>query len=235
MQPLLMLKGKSHVNNGSYQSHWPIGQVGHCQLQQPVAHNGIITLVRNPAKAAALGVTALAGRLCTARGLGHPAGRNRYFGAAFFQRGWPARAAQHANAIQAEKNKSVRHIIYTRLLHADTSPSSLAQEHRVTRTNLKAIGIPCSISHNGWCTENYLDSLVGALGHGALISGVGQGRIASGTRADFAQTIAVVAIGTGHANTADEVSAQSGEKWSTPTCLKPSMQRHWLVCVCQKV
>lgn len=50
------------------------------------------------------------------------------------------RIAQHRNVIAAAKNAGVKRIVYTSLLHADTSPLSLADEHRTTEAALKESG-----------------------------------------------------------------------------------------------
>ena len=77
------------------------------------------------------------------------------------------RTAQHRNVIEAAKKAGVKRIVYTSLLHADTSPLDLATEHRQTEAELKASGIPFTILRNGWYTENYTGLIGGALGRGA--------------------------------------------------------------------
>src|SRR6476620_5349647 len=108
------------------------------------------------------------------------------------------RAAQHHNIIEAAKKAGVERIVYTSLLHADTSPLDLAAEHRETELELEASGIPFTILRNGWYTENYTASIAGALAGGAFIGGAGEGRIASATRDDFADAAVAVLSGTGH-------------------------------------
>jgi uncharacterized protein YbjT (DUF2867 family) len=56
----------------------------------------------------------------------------------------------------------VGRIVYTSLLHADTSPLSLADEHDRTEVELRASGVPYTILRNGWYTENYTASIAGA-------------------------------------------------------------------------
>jgi NAD(P)H dehydrogenase (quinone) len=63
------------------------------------------------------------------------------------------RAAQHHNVIEAAKRTGVKRIVYTSLLHADTSPLNLADEHRATEAELRVSGIPFTILRNGWYTE----------------------------------------------------------------------------------
>jgi NAD(P)H dehydrogenase (quinone) len=108
------------------------------------------------------------------------------------------RAVQHRNVIDAAKGAGVKRIVYTSVLHADTTPLSLADEHRTTEAALKASGIPYTILRNGWYTENYTASVGGAVAGGALIGSAGDGRISSATRADYAEAAVAVLTGDGH-------------------------------------
>lgn len=107
--------------------------------------------------------------------------------------------AQHKNAIDAARRAGVKRILYTSLLHADTSPLSLATEHLATEAALKASGLEFIILRNGWYTENHTASISPALTNGAFIGSAGQGRISAATRADYAA--AAVAALTGRAQT----------------------------------
>lgn len=102
------------------------------------------------------------------------------------------RAKQHANVISAAKTAGVKWIVYTSILHADTSSLSLAPEHLETENMLKASGIAYTILRNGWYTENYTGSIKGAVNAGAFIGSAGNGKIASAAREDFAEAAAVV-------------------------------------------
>lgn len=97
------------------------------------------------------------------------------------------RTAQHRNAIEAARQAGVRLLAYTSLLHADTSPLGLAEEHRQTEAALKASGVPHALLRNGWYSENYAASIPAALAHGALLGSADGGRIASAARADYAE------------------------------------------------
>lgn len=108
------------------------------------------------------------------------------------------RAAQHRNVIEAAKKNNVKWIVYTSLLHADTSTLSLAEEHLVTEKALEDSGIPYTLLRNGWYTENYTGSIPGALAGGALIGSAGNGKIASATRADYADAAVTVLTGEGY-------------------------------------
>ncbi|MEJ5143661.1 SDR family oxidoreductase [Gluconobacter albidus] len=108
------------------------------------------------------------------------------------------RVTQHRNVITAAKAAGVRTILYTSVLHADTSVLSLADEHRVTEADLRLSGLSFTILRNGWYTENYTGSVGVALKGGAYIGSAGDGRISSAARADYAEALAVVATGSGH-------------------------------------
>jgi NAD(P)H dehydrogenase (quinone) len=97
-----------------------------------------------------------------------------------------SRTAQHRNVIDAAKRAGVKLLAYTSVLHADTSPLSLAEEHRQTEALVKASGLPFVILRNGWYTENYTVSIPAAVANGAFIGSAGSGRIAWAARADYA-------------------------------------------------
>lgn len=108
------------------------------------------------------------------------------------------RAVQHTNIINAAKKSGVKWIVYTSLLHANTSPLSLAEEHLATEKAIKESGIAFTILRNGWYTENYTNSIGGALAGGAFIGSAGSGKISSATREDFAEAAVAVLSGSGH-------------------------------------
>lgn len=100
------------------------------------------------------------------------------------------RVAQHGHVIDAAVRAGVRLVGYTSLLHADRSPLGLAKEHLATEALLKASGLPTVLLRNGWYTENYAGSIPAALAHGAVLGSAGEGRIASASRADYAEAAA---------------------------------------------
>ncbi len=102
------------------------------------------------------------------------------------------RVAQHAAVIAAAQQAKVKLLAYTSLLHADRSPLGLADEHRQTEALLQESGLPFVLLRNGWYTENYLASIPAAMAHGVLLGSAGEGRIASATRADYAEAAATV-------------------------------------------
>lgn len=102
------------------------------------------------------------------------------------------RFAQHKNVIDAAKQAGVELIAYTSLLHADTSPLALAEEHIETEAYLKQADLPHVLLRNGWYSENYLASIAPALANGAFIGCAEQGKISSSAREDYAEAAAVV-------------------------------------------
>jgi len=176
------------------------GQLGRLvvnNLKAKMAAVDIIAIVRSPAKAADLGVTAREADYTRPATLDQSlASIDTLLLISSSEVG--QRAAQHHNVIEAAKRAGVKRIVYTSLLHADTSPLSLADEHRATEAELKASGIPFTILRNGWYTENYTGSIPGAFAGGAIIGSAGAGKISSAPRADYAEAAVAVLTSGGH-------------------------------------
>lgn len=102
------------------------------------------------------------------------------------------RAPQHQAVIDAAAAAGVGLIAYTSILHADSSPLALAEEHRATEAALAASGLDHVLLRNGWYSENYAGSVPTAAEHGAVIGAAGEGRIAAAARADYAAAAAAV-------------------------------------------
>lgn len=85
-------------------------------------------------------------------------------------------------------------IAYTNVLHADGSLLGLNEMHHQTEALLKGSGVAHVLLRNGWYTENYIGSIPPTLEHGAFLGSVGGGRIASTTRADYAEAAATVLV-----------------------------------------
>ena len=174
-----------------------LGQLVVEQLKQKTAAENIVALVRTPEKAAKLGVEARTFDYEKPEGLpGSLKDIDRLLLISSSEIG--KREQQHKNVINAAKKASVSWIVYTSLLHADTSSLSLAGEHLATEAALKNSGIEHTILRNGWYTENYTGSIVGALGAGAFVGSAGDGKISSATRADFAEAAAIVLTDESH-------------------------------------
>lgn len=122
------------------------------------------------------------------------------------------RAVQHHNVIEAAKKTGVKWLVYTSMLHADTSSIGLAGEHLTTEKYIMDSGIPFTILRNGWYTENYTDSIPGAIAGGAFIGSAGEGRISSASRADFADAAVAVLTTKGHEGKIYELAGD--ESWT---------------------
>jgi NAD(P)H dehydrogenase (quinone) len=132
------------------------------------------------------------------------------------------RIRQHTNVIEAAKESGVKWIVYTSLLHADTSSINLAKEHLATEEVLKASTIKYTILRNGWYTENYVGSAAGSLAGGALIGSAGNGKISSAARVDFAVAAAVVLTDESHQGKTYELA---GDEFYTLTDLAAEFSR----------
>ena len=102
------------------------------------------------------------------------------------------RAAQHQNVIDAAQATGVELLAYTSILHADTSPLALAEEHVATEAALKASSVPHVVLRNGWYSENYTMSAGMAVEHGAVLGSAGEGKYSTAARADYADAAATV-------------------------------------------
>ncbi|HCT6782746.1 TPA: SDR family oxidoreductase [Proteus mirabilis] len=122
------------------------------------------------------------------------------------------RTIQHRNVIEAAKSADVQFIAYTSILHADRSPLSLHVEHVETEKMLADSGISYTLLRNGWYTENYLASVPAAIEHGVFLGAVGDGKIASATRADYALAAARVISEEGHIGKVYELAGD--EAWT---------------------
>lgn len=120
------------------------------------------------------------------------------------------RVAQHRNAIDAAARAQVSLLAYTSVLHADRSTLGLAGEHRETEAAVRASGVPYTFLRNGWYVENHTVSLGGAVAHGALAGGAGEGRISAAARADYAEAAAVVLAKAGPVEQVYELAGDTG-------------------------
>lgn len=170
------------------------GQLGKLiveQLKTKVGKDKIIALVRNVEKAEELGVESRFFDYNDAGSL--PAqlmGVDRLLLISANEIG--QRVRQHCNVIEAAKKAGVEWIVYTSLLHADTTSINLAGEHLETEEAIKSSGLDYTILRNGWYTENYSNSIGGALAGGAFIGSAGAGKISLAPRVDYAQAAATV-------------------------------------------
>ncbi|GAB3576894.1 SDR family oxidoreductase [Amycolatopsis endophytica] len=117
-----------------------------------------------------------------------------------------SRVPQHQAVVEAAQKAGVHHLVYTSAPHADDTPLVLAPEHKATEEIIRASGVPFTILRNNWYTENYAPAAHQAIAAGELIGSAGSGRVASATRADFAAGAVAVLTGTGHEGKVYELS-----------------------------
>ncbi|MGV3540472.1 MAG: SDR family oxidoreductase [Rufibacter sp.] len=174
-----------------------LGRIVVTKLKEKVAPENLVALVRSPEKASDLGIEARKADYSQPDSLETAlVGVDTLLLISSSEVG--QRATQHQNAINAAKKAGVKWIVYTSILHADTSEISLADEHRATEAALQASGIPFTLLRNGWYTENYTGSIGGALAGGAVIGSAGEGKISAATREDFAEAAVAVLTSEGH-------------------------------------
>ncbi|PRY06404.1 NAD(P)H dehydrogenase (quinone) [Pontibacter ummariensis] len=176
------------------------GQLGRLvvsKLKEKESADNIVALARSPQKAADLGVEAREADYDKPETLERAlegVDRLLLISASEVEK----RTGQHKNVIEAAKKAGVKQITYTSILHADTSPIDLAESHRATEAAIKDAGIPYTLLRNSWYTENYTNSIPGALAGGAFIGSAGDGKLSTATRADYAEAAAAVLTGEGH-------------------------------------
>ncbi len=121
------------------------------------------------------------------------------------------RIEQHRHVLEAAKNAGVSLIVYTSLLHADTSPlQPIAEEHQQTEAMIKGSGLDYVILRNGWYTENYEMRVRSAVVTGELVGACGKGRISSAARRDYAEAAAIVLTTEGHEGKTYELAGDEG-------------------------
>ncbi|MBA8061871.1 SDR family oxidoreductase [Citrobacter freundii] len=191
------------------------GQLGQHVIEnllKTVPASQIVAIVRNPAKAATLSLQGITVRQADytdeAAFTTALQGIDKLLLISSSEVG--QRTPQHRNVINAAKSARVKFIAYTSLLHADTSPLGLADEHVATEKMLAESGLDYALLRNGWYSENYLASAPAALEHGVFIGAAGEGKIAAATRADYAAAAARVISEEGHAGKIYELAGDEG-------------------------
>ena len=109
-----------------------------------------------------------------------------------------ARLVGHRNVIDAAQAAGVERLVYTSAPHASSFDYALGADHRATEAAIAASGIPSVVVRNNWYTENYEGDLARAAETGVVASSVGDARIASASRADYAAGAVAVLVQDGH-------------------------------------
>ncbi|MBQ2259936.1 MAG: SDR family oxidoreductase [Loktanella sp.] len=158
----------------------------------------IIALARDPGKAADLGVAARAFDYTAPETMAE-ALQGVTVLALISSNDFNDRVGQHRNVINAAKAAGVGRIVYTSIMQADSSPMLIAADHKATEAAIHEAGLTATILRNGWYSENWTGNLAGAISAGAMIGAAGDATFTPATRADYAEALAVVAAGDGHA------------------------------------
>lgn len=86
----------------------------------------------------------------------------------------------------------------------------MAVEHKVTEALIKESGVPAVILRNGWYTENYTQSIDGALHFGSVNGAAQDGRFHTAVRKDYAEAAAVVLTTENPAGKVYELAGDAG-------------------------
>lgn len=119
------------------------------------------------------------------------------------------RAAQHQNVIEAAERAGVARLVYTSAPHADDTTLILAPDHAATEKAIAASGLTATILRNNWYHENYAGSFAQAAATGAFAASIGEGRVASAARSDYAEAIAAVLTSDGHEGAVYELAGET--------------------------
>ncbi|MET4053563.1 NAD(P)H dehydrogenase (quinone) [Frigoribacterium sp. PvP054] len=123
------------------------------------------------------------------------------------------RVAQHTAVIDAAEAAGAARVVYTSAPKATTSALVLAPEHKATEEHLAASGVPATVLRNGWYTENYAGEVASARESGVVSASVGDGRVASASRRDYAEAAAVAALDDSTAGRTFELSGDHAWNW----------------------
>ncbi|MCJ1707935.1 SDR family oxidoreductase [Microbacterium sp. VKM Ac-2923] len=116
----------------------------------------------------------------------------------------PDRVTGHRNVIDAAAAAGVGRLVYTSSPRNDEIDYALGADHRATEQAIAASGLDATVLRNNWYTENYLDAVARAGETGEIVAAVGDARVASASRRDYAEAAAVALI-------TDELAGQTVE------------------------
>lgn len=105
------------------------------------------------------------------------------------------RVAGHRNVIAAAREAGVERLVYTSAPRVDELDYALGADHLATERAIAEAGLDATILRNNWYTENYLDAVSRAVETGAIVAAVGDARVASASRRDYAEAAAVALTG----------------------------------------
>lgn len=101
-----------------------------------------------------------------------------------------SRLEQHITAVRAAEKAGVKHVVYTSLAHADTSPVLFAPEHTGTEQALAESSMGWTILRNNVYSEFQISSITLAYQLGGIFKAAGDGKTAYVSREDCARAAA---------------------------------------------
>jgi len=107
------------------------------------------------------------------------------------------RVAGHRNVVEAARAAGVERLVYTSAPRVDEIDYALGADHKATEEAIAASGLDATILRNNWYTENYLDAVSRAAETGTIVAAVGDARVASASRRDYAEAAALALSGEG--------------------------------------
>ncbi|ROQ38262.1 NAD(P)H dehydrogenase (quinone) [Frondihabitans sp. PhB188] len=124
------------------------------------------------------------------------------------------RLEQHSAVVDAAKAAGAARIIYTSAPKADDTALILAPDHKATEEYIAASGVPFTFLRNGWYTENYAGEVAKGRDSGEITASVGEGRVASASRKDYAEAAAAAALDESTTGKTYELSGDSAWNWN---------------------
>lgn len=124
-----------------------------------------------------------------------------------------ARLVEHANVLKAARDAGVKHLYYTSIAHADTSPLTLAKLHRATESMIKVSGIPYTFLRNPLYTDVFVNaSLQQSVKSRQLVTNTGTGKLNTVSRKDLAKATAKILLESQKESTVIELA--SSRTWT---------------------
>ncbi|MEW1705648.1 SDR family oxidoreductase [Microbacterium sp. NPDC089190] len=137
------------------------------------------------------------------------------------------RVTGHRNVIDAARAAGVERLVYTSAPRVDQVDYALGADHKATEEAIAASGLSATVLRHNWYTENYLDAVARAADTGEIVAAVGDARVASASRRDYAAAAAIalttdelagrtLEVGGDVAWTYDDLAAAAGEVLGRP-------------------
>lgn len=167
------------------------------KLKTLVDPSDIVAFARNPAKAADLGVEVRQADYYNP-GDWEPALRGIDRLVMISASEFNDREGQHANVLRGAKAAGVQHVLYTSFLHAQTSPLPITAAHKYTENLLVELDIPSTIMRDPYYTQNWTGQLPIQIERGSILGCYHDGKVTPASRADLAESLAIVTAGQGH-------------------------------------